>query len=125
MAIQTDEEELCNCGMPDCKKTLKEAEEEYRLGVIISACALQWPLLYRLHRILKKLQKKYLDFDAAKADPRAASVWEDYHETWEAIQMKVDEELWRIEEYKKKHGRYAGMGRGAYKDDRTEGTKAV
>jgi len=115
------EEELCNCGMSDCKKTLREAEDEYRSGVIISACALHWPLLIRLHRVMKKLQKKYPSFEAAKDDP----LWPKYHETWEAIQMKVDEELWRFEEYKKKHGRYAGMERGALKDGRTEGTKAV
>lgn len=125
MAIQIDEEELCNCGMPDCKKTLKEAEEEYRSGVIISVCALQWPLLCRLHRILNKLQKKYLTIEAAKADPRAARLWEDYSETYGPIQMKVDEELWRIDEHKKKHGRYPGMEKGSYKDGGTEGTKVV
>lgn len=100
-----EEDEFCECGLPGCHKTLKQAEDEYRSGVIISVCALHWPLLVRLHRIMKKLQRKYPDFDAAKVDP----LWPKYHETWEAIQMRVDEELWRIEDYKKKHGRYQGM----------------
>lgn len=116
-------EEMCECGMPGCKRTLKQAEEEYRSGIIISACALQWPLLYRLHRIMKKLQKRYTNFDAAEAS--GDSLWEDYRETYGSIQMKVDEELWKIEEYKKKHGRYAGMERGVYKGVGTEGTKIV
>jgi len=106
-------EELCECGLPGCHKTLKQAEDEYRSGVIISVCSFHWPLLVRLHRAMKKLQTKYPSFEAAKADPRAARLWGIYHDTWETIQMKVDEELWKIEDYKKKHGRYYGMERKA------------
>ena len=115
------DEEMCNCGMPGCKKTLKQAEDEYRSGIVISTCALHWPLLYRLHRILKKLQKKYPSFDAAKSDPH----WHEYHEVWEAIQMRIDEELWKVEEYKKKYGRYPGMERQVVKDDGRHGAEAA
>jgi hypothetical protein len=119
------EEELCNCGLPGCKKTLKQAEDEYRRGVIISACSYNWPLLLQLHRTMKKLQRKYPSFEAAKVDPRAGRLWDKYHDAWEIIQMRVDEELWKIDEYKKKHGRYPGMERGACKDVGIEGTKTV
>jgi hypothetical protein len=115
------DEELCDCGRPGCRKTLREAEEEYRQGVIISVCALNWPSLYRLHRIIKKLQKKYPSFEDAAVDPRAQKWWREYEDAYAHVQMQVDEALWDIEEHKKKYGRYAGMEKGSYKDVATKG----
>lgn len=125
MAIQIDEEELCKCGMPGCNKTLKEAEEEYRMDVIISACAVYWKELKYFHKAARWAQKRYDSYDAFFSDPRVWRMSELYHRLFQKVRMAVDEELWKIDEYKKTHGRYAGMEKGAYKDGGTESTKVV
>jgi hypothetical protein len=118
------EDELCDCGNPECHKTLKVAEDEYRSGVIISVCACHWAAAYRLHRVLKKLQGKYPSMEAAKSDPKADGLWDKYYEAYGYLQMKVDEELWRIDEYKKKHGRYPGMEKKVQNNDTGPGPEA-
>lgn len=125
MAIQIDEEELCKCGMDGCNMTLKEAEEDYRTNIIISTCALYWRELKYFHKAARWGQKRYDSFDDFFSDPRASRMSELYSRLLDKVRMKVDEELWKIDEYKKTHGRYAGMEKGAYKDGGTESTKVV
>lgn len=125
MAIQTDKEELCNCGMSGCDKTLKEAEEDYRTNIIISTCALYWRELKYFHKAARWGQKHYSNLEDFFSDPRAHRMSDLYYRLLNKVRMKVDEELWRIDEHKKKHGRYPGMEKGSRKDVGTESTKTL
>jgi hypothetical protein len=104
-----------------CPLDRSSAEEQYRRGIIVSACSLHWYDMFRLHRILRKLQKRYESYEDARADPKAAKLFRVHDHIMHLMLGDLDVMVQELEEFKSQRGHYPGMDGTVFRDDkRTE-----
>lgn len=107
------------CQMKDkCPLDRIYAEEVYRRSIMLSLCSLHWYDLFRLHRVLKRLQKKYGSYEDARADPKATKLFHIHDRIMESMLERLDDAFDDLEEFKSSQGHYPGMERTVFRDDR-------
>jgi len=101
-----------------CPLDRSYAEEQYRRGIMVSACSLHWYDMFRLHRILRKLQRRYESYEDARADQKSAKLFRVHDRIMHSMLEDLDVMVAELEEFKRQRGHYPGMDGTVFRDDR-------